>query len=126
MPQAPNTSEAQQPASSVEPVYVPVYIPVYLPGDDGSSTNETIDNQPGAGRTLDLAYQFFGRKLEKVIGAAADRFGYGPVATGKRIKILLASWYIQTELSALPRDSVSKKDRNKLRKAMIAACKNSR
>ena len=35
------------------------------------STNATADNLPGPGRTLDKAYQFYGRKLEKI----AMRFG---------------------------------------------------
>lgn len=42
-----------------------------------SSTNATLDNQPGAGKTLDYVYQRLGRKLvdgiRKVIGIIGDR-----------------------------------------------------
>lgn len=42
-----------------------------------SSTNATLDNQAGAGKTLDYVYQRLGRKLEvgirKVIGIIGDR-----------------------------------------------------
>lgn len=68
-----------------------VFVPVYC--DDASSLNGTIDNQPGAGRTLDLAYQYFGRKLERAAGAIAHRLGYGPLATGRKIQTLLVTWY---------------------------------
>lgn len=71
-----------------------VFVPVYC--DSASSLNETIDNQPGAGRTLDLAYQFLGRKVERTASSISHRLGYGPLATGRKIQTLLVDWYIES------------------------------
>lgn len=92
-PQTTDSSAHHQDTRSSIPVYIPVYVPVYL--DDGSSSTETIDNQPGAGRTLDLAYQHLGRKLERFAGTVAHRLGYGPLAVEKRINDILKTWYTE-------------------------------
>lgn len=49
------------------------------------STNATTSNVPGAGRTLDLFYQFAGRKLENALNKTAHDMGYGPNAIERRI-----------------------------------------
>ena len=49
------------------------------------STNATTSNLPGAGRTLDLFYQYAGRKLENALNNAAHGMGYGPNAVERRI-----------------------------------------
>lgn len=92
-PQTTDSSAHHQDTRSSIPVYIPIYVPVYL--DDGSSSTETIDNQPGAGRTLDLAYQHLGRKLERFAGTVAHRLGYGPLAVEKRINDILKIWYTE-------------------------------
>lgn len=91
--QTTDSSAHHQYTRSSDPVYIPVYVPVYM--DDDSSSTETIDNQPGAGRTLDLAYQHLGRKLERFAGTVAHRLGYGPLAIEKRINDILKTWYTE-------------------------------
>lgn len=40
----------------------------------------TLSNNPGAGRTIGLAFSFVGRNIERCLGNLADRAGFGPVA----------------------------------------------
>ncbi|KAI5118648.1 hypothetical protein M0805_002568 [Coniferiporia weirii] len=62
--------------------------PVY---DEG---NEEIGfNLPGAGRTLDLAYSFTGRSLEKRLNEIALRLGKGPDAALKRMQARALPYY---------------------------------
>ncbi|KAI5118532.1 hypothetical protein M0805_009684 [Coniferiporia weirii] len=51
-----------------------------------TSSNETADNLPGAGRILGNAYVFAGRGLEKQLGSVADCLGFGPKAVAVRIQ----------------------------------------
>lgn len=50
-----------------------------------SSKMELVENQPGAGRTLDLAITAAGVRLERVIGKAAAKLGFGPDAVMERV-----------------------------------------
>jgi hypothetical protein len=49
-------------------------------------TTETADNLPGPGRGLDKVYQALGRKLERGMGIAAEKAGFGPEGTERKIK----------------------------------------
>lgn len=46
---------------------------------------ELVENQPGAGRTLDLAITAAGVRLERCIGKAAAKLGFGPDAVMERV-----------------------------------------
>lgn len=50
-----------------------------------SSKMELVENQPGAGRTLDLAITAAGVRLERGIGKAAAKLGFGPDAVMERV-----------------------------------------
>ena len=50
-----------------------------------TSTNATASNLPGPGRTLDLFYQFLGRKLEVWLSEPLRRIGVGPIGVSRRI-----------------------------------------
>ena len=45
------------------------------------STNYTMSNLVGPGRVLGNLYSSLGRRLEKSVGVAAHKAGYGPSAT---------------------------------------------
>jgi hypothetical protein len=49
------------------------------------SRNQTISGLPGPGRSLDMLYQFLGRKLERTLGKLADSAGFGPEAAERTI-----------------------------------------
>ncbi|THH08607.1 hypothetical protein EW145_g2577 [Phellinidium pouzarii] len=51
-----------------------------------ASSNETTDDQPGAGRTLGMFYSFIGSSIERNLGALADRLGHSPDGTVSRIQ----------------------------------------
>ncbi|KAH8113633.1 hypothetical protein DFH11DRAFT_1510213, partial [Phellopilus nigrolimitatus] len=49
------------------------------------STNATADDLPGPGRLLGNLYMFFGRRLEAAASRFAEKRGYGPDASRKRL-----------------------------------------
>ncbi|KLO04426.1 hypothetical protein SCHPADRAFT_947702 [Schizopora paradoxa] len=49
-------------------------------------SDATIDNQPGAGRTLGLLFAWLGSKLEKALNRRAERLGLGPSAIAGKIR----------------------------------------
>lgn len=53
-----------------------------------SSTNDTMSNNIGAGRVLGNLYDIAGKRLERALGEAAHRAGFGPEATYRRIRTL--------------------------------------
>lgn len=52
------------------------------------STNMTMSNLPGPGRTLGKLYSSAGRSLEKSFGRLAHAAGYGPFAASQRLVAL--------------------------------------
>ncbi|KDQ49536.1 hypothetical protein JAAARDRAFT_640264 [Jaapia argillacea MUCL 33604] len=54
-----------------------------------NSTNSTISNLPGPGRTLDNIISRLGRSLERKLSFWAERLGYGPNAAAIRILRIL-------------------------------------
>lgn len=75
--------------------------------EDESSKNETLSNLPGPGRLLGLVYQFYGRKLERLLGKTADRLGFGPHAVERQMVALVAAMESAGHAlhSASPRES---------------------
>lgn len=68
-------------------------------------SNETVDDLPGPGRTLDKHfYQLLGRRLEKTLGNTADRLGFGPNAIERQLLRLLGSIWVYNEGGRLARD----------------------
>lgn len=53
-----------------------------------ASSNETASDIVGHGRLLGKLYTFLGHRLESGIGNAAEKLGYGPRMTAKKIKQL--------------------------------------
>ena len=51
-----------------------------------STSNETEDDIPGAGRVLGKLYNFLGQKVESGLSGAAEQMGYGPNAIALRIQ----------------------------------------
>ncbi|KDQ50906.1 hypothetical protein JAAARDRAFT_62926 [Jaapia argillacea MUCL 33604] len=50
-----------------------------------TDSDETVSDLTGPGRTLGNALSFAGRKLQKILGKSAERFGVGPNAVMDRI-----------------------------------------
>ena len=50
------------------------------------SSNYTISNLVGTGRVLGNLYSFAGRRLERTVGTAAHKAGFGPTATYEKIR----------------------------------------
>ncbi|KLO10297.1 hypothetical protein SCHPADRAFT_525752 [Schizopora paradoxa] len=48
-------------------------------------SDATIDDQPGAGRTVGLFFSWFGTKIEKALNKRAERYGLGPKAIADEI-----------------------------------------
>lgn len=63
-----------------------------------SSSNETVDDLPGPGRTLGNLYNHLGRKLETLIDRIAACRGAGPVNVGRRIETMVS--YSTVELTS--------------------------
>lgn len=49
------------------------------------SSNATESDLPGSGRTLGKVYDFLGKRLERALGALAERKGLGPQRIAERI-----------------------------------------
>lgn len=50
------------------------------------STNSTVSNLPGPGRTLDHYLGILGRRFHTFAGEVAHDLGYGPIATTTRVE----------------------------------------
>ncbi|KAH8113631.1 hypothetical protein DFH11DRAFT_1544859 [Phellopilus nigrolimitatus] len=56
--------------------------------DSSISSNATADNLPGPGRLLGNLFMFLGRRLEAVASRFAEKRGYGPEASRKRLAMM--------------------------------------
>ena len=60
-----------------------------IPTESSVSTNATIKDQPGAGRTVGLFLNYVGLSLENVLNRRAGRLGLGPKAVADKIRLCI-------------------------------------
>ena len=101
---------------------------VKLQRTDTVSTNATEDNRVGLGRGLDNLFQAGGRKLERLLGATADRMGYGPAATEKRIVVVMyrlreSGYFVERKSRAEEWRRYTMNDKQRMDKEIVLRCK---
>jgi hypothetical protein len=95
---------------------------------DTTSTNATEDDRPGPGRGLDKLYQASGRKLERLLGVAAERMGFGPAATERSIvnvmyRLRESGHYVERRFKSEVWKPYTSKDKHKMDKKVMRRCK---